>query len=229
MNQADKGCDVELVVDKSTKTARNVMFSPKPNDICHILRKGTKLNVSSTLRPKMTKEDQNFITSSLGQVIVNWTSISLSSPPGISTNINDQFKDYHGPLSIKNSQPIRCYSPVCHIESTPFETSTKIEPPLPKVLTPFQVRYVVTNKTKQLQHLKINMRDVDKDILSSGMLVSGVLDGDISLGPKESKILRYTVLVTRVGKMSLPAMSVSSTRYKSWVIRTTDETFFVAP
>jgi len=229
MDQADKGCDMELVEDNSTKIARNVMFSPKPNDICHILRKGTKLNISSTLRPKMTKHDQDFITSSLGQVIVNWTSMSLSSPSGIRTNINDQFKDYHGPLSIQNSQPIRCYSPVCHIESTPFETSTTIEPPLPKVLTPFQVRYVVTNKTKQLQHLKISMRDIDKDILSSGMLISGVLDGDISLGPKESKVLRYSVLVTRVGKISLPVMSVSSTRYNSWVIRTTDETFFVTP
>ena len=216
------------MVTGKTERLSNVLFTPKPNDICHILKKGTKFTLSTLLLPTIRNlspysNSVKFVTTFMGKVVIGWTPIPMETPKGISTNIADKFEYNHGPLPIPDSQPIYCHGPTCYIESTPFDASIEIDPPMPKVSIPFQVRYIIGNKTNLHQHLKITMHKTGNGASSNGMLISGLLNGELCVGPMETKILSYSILVTRVGKTSLPKMNISSVRYNSWVIYTTDD------
>ena len=58
-------CEIELVTGKKVPRPSsstndnddddpNVLFSPKPNDICHMLRHGSRFTIAYTARPQMT-------------------------------------------------------------------------------------------------------------------------------------------------------------------------------
>jgi len=53
---------------------------------------------------------------------------------------------------------------------------------------------------------------------SSGILVSGLVAGDLQLGPYKSKTLAYSALVMKAGKVPMPVLNVISSRYQSWII-----------
>ncbi len=123
----------------------------------------------------------------------------------------------HGPLPLEGLPPLKRTGPIVYVEATPFEASFSTIPSIPKVAAPFEVRYSLTNKTELQQRIKVSM--VETEGTSNGMLVSGVINGEIVLGPMESKVLRYSLLVTKVGKTILPTLNVSCLRYNSWIIR----------
>jgi len=253
-------CDVELVTGKKGRKPqppsssnindnnnKNVLFSPKPNDICHKLRYGSKFNVAFTARPKIShsNKDKNnttmvqHTTTRLGAINLKWVPISLP----IAANINftshhrndDGCRKYHGPLPIPNLHPIRLDGPVCYVESTPFQASRCTIPPIPKVACPFEVRYKVGNRTEMHQKIRIAMNEgggilgggVDTD---GGVLVSGIIGGEMNLGPMESKEFSYLMLFTTVGRSTLPTLHVSSMRYGTWIIHgDKEESVFVTP
>lgn len=87
---------------------------------------------------------------------------------------------------------------------------------------------MLTNKTTLQQRIKVSM--IETEGTSNGILVSGIINGEFVLGPMEDKVLRYSLLVTKIGKTVLPALSVSSLRYNSWIIRSGEEdSIYVLP
>ena len=72
------------------------------------------------------------------------------------------------------------------------------------------------------------MNDSETSASSQNMLVSGTINGEISLGPLEIKNLSYVLLVTKVGDITIPTIDVSSIRYNSWVVHGSNR-IFVSP
>jgi hypothetical protein len=102
-----------------------------------------------------------------------------------------------------------------------------------RVAVPFHVTYHIKNKTSLYQKLKVVLNDADPaNIEARGFLITGLVNGEIALGPFESHTLSYTVLATRAGKIGMPEVGVSSNRYKTWVIHeapSTRRTLFISP
>jgi len=254
-------CEIELVPGKKvckpqqppppyTDDDPNILFSPKPNDICHMLRYGSKFNVSFTARPKLISHHPNagfsnataiqYANARLGAIDLNWIPISFPIASDITCTSHhrndDGCRKYHGPLPIPNLYPIRLNGPVCYVESTPFQASRRTIPPIPKVSTPFEVRYRITNKTEMHQKIRITMNEGGDDVMSavtngdSGVLVSGLIGGEMNLGPMEVKEFSYLMLFTTVGRSTMPTLHVSSIRYGTWIIHgEREESIFVTP
>jgi len=104
------------------------------------------------------------------------------------------------------------------VESTPFEAKISSMPQSPKVAVPFEVGFTITNKTTVHQSLKIEMKDSDSRS-STDVLISGLCNGHIYLGPQEQRLIVFYILATKAGKVFLPNLNISSARYNSWVIR----------
>ena len=223
------------LVSGQFQTQSNVLFSPKADDLCHILKQRAKFNVTFSVRPEMRNpnfdlESAQYITSHLGSVLVEWTPIPIAYSESMNMIVGKGSHDgYHGPLPIMDLPPIRLRCPLCYIEATPFAASLTDIKAMPKVTKPFAVNYQVTNNTSLHQKLRIAMSETDNPVDSDGILVSGLINGDIVLGPHESKVFSYTVLVTKVGKSSLPSLAISSARYKTWVINDKQVNIFVTP
>jgi hypothetical protein len=74
--------------------------------------------------------------------------------------------------------------------------------------------------------------DGSRSSMSEGILVSGLVTGDIHLAPFESQTLFYTAFATKAGKTTMPALSISCDRYETWVIKDEPESsrvVFVMP
>jgi hypothetical protein len=192
-------------------------------------------NVTFSVRSKIRNtnfesESAQYVTSRLGFIVVEWVPIPIAFTGNISPIIDKgQYGGYHGPLPIQNLASIHLCCPLCYIEATPFAASLTNIPAMPKVTRPFEVHYQISNHTSLHQRLRVAMSETDNPVDSDGILVSGLINGDLVLGPRESKIFSYTLLVTKVGKTALPSLAVSSTRYKTWVINDKQVNIFVTP
>jgi len=182
------------------------------------LSKGSIAGVSYTV--KVTGNNGTNSQLYLGGIRVDWKATKLPLPEEMSGS-TDEFT--HGPLALSHSSTIRFLGPPCNIEQTPFEASLTLLPAAARVATPFDVNYTVKNKTSVHQSLTVSMNE-------GGMLVSGLVKGEMHLGPMESKVLKYTALATKAGRVALPALHVSSHRHNAWVIKGNQERFlFVMP
>jgi uncharacterized protein (DUF58 family) len=83
---------------------------------------------------------------------------------------------------------------------------------------PFEVQYRIKNKTTIHQLLHFHLDETTSATTDGGLIVSGLLDGELSLAPSEQQIISLTVLPTRPGELTFPGLQVSSERYNSWVI-----------
>uniref|UniRef100_A0A7S0ADA9 Uncharacterized protein n=1 Tax=Minutocellus polymorphus TaxID=265543 RepID=A0A7S0ADA9_9STRA len=108
-------------------------------------------------------------------------------------------------------------------------------PASPKVAVPFDVKYCIKNQTPYHQKLNLSMSEAhpgDNLDASDTVLVSGFVNGEVQLGPSESRLLCYSALAMRAGKTPMPALNISSQRYRSWVINDGQEKpryFYVMP
>lgn len=91
------------------------------------------------------------------------------------------------------------------------------------------------NRTEMHQKIRIAMNE-GGGILGGGgdtdgaVLVSGIIGGEMNLGPMESKEFSYLMLFTTVGRSTMPTLHVSSMRYGTWIIHgDTEESIFVTP
>ena len=219
----DEECKVSLV-QRSNASFPEVLYAPKINDFCNQLTNGSKLKIAYTVCPEVkaleidASEYAQAASAPLGAVSIAWTPIPLPKPEHISESMtNDEFARKHGPLPIKDLPPYSRIGPIFYIEVTPFDGSFETVPSMPRVSVPFEVRYTVKNKTKLQQRIQVSMTE-SADATNS-MLVSGVINCDLLLGPGESKSLRYSLLVTKVGRTALPALNISSLRFDSWIIK----------
>ena len=103
----------------------------------------------------------------------------------------NEYGGNHGPLSIKKVKVVKQKGPTCYFEMTPFVACFKTIPPMPKVGNPFEVKYQICNKTTLHQRLRVLMNDSDAIVLSYSMLVSGVINREIVLGPLKKKVILF--------------------------------------
>jgi hypothetical protein len=211
-------------VQRKNAIFSDLLYTSKSDDFCSQLRNGSRLKIGYTICPEVNAVEINdseyaqATFASLGAVTIAWTPMALPVPEYIAELAqNNEFARKHGPLPIKALPQYSRTGPTFYVEATPFYASFETVPSMPKVAVPFEVRYTVTNTTKLQQRIRVCMTESVGS--TNDMLVSGIINGDLLLGPSESKCLRYSLLVTKVGKTILPALNVSSLRYNTWIIR----------
>ncbi len=222
---------VELIRSKNRDTS-NVLYSPGQEGICKSLNHGMKVDIAFAVRPViLAKSKKESAVGHLGTISLDWSPVPLQkSDCHMILQKNDKFNGLHGPLPVKSLQPLHYDCPSCHVEKTPFEASFQTIPDIPKVGNPFEVRYQITNCTKFHQRLRVVMNDSESTAPSKNMLISGIINGEINLGPLEDKVLSYSLLVTKVGQTTIPSLDVSSIRYNTWIVHgTTMNKIFVSP
>ena len=205
-----------------------VVFKAKAGDIGRQLGTGSKFAVSWTARANMQSAYlKGSVTSALGELIVYWHPTPMRVPEDVvlqdstSTPIRT-----HGPLALETPSIIRFKGPPCYIENSPFEASAEQIPDRIRQSQAFDVAYSITNKTPLDQQL-----DIQLVTSGDGFLVSGLMNGNVDLGPFERHTFSFTVVPTRVGEVSLPLVAVASNRYQTWVIHehSSNRNVFVIP
>ena len=146
----------------------------------------------------------------------------------------DDFAGRHGPLQLERPAVCRFSGPLCHVESAPFEVIPENLPDSIKFAAPFEVKYRVRNKTPVDQEFEMILQDSPApggESPDHGFLIGGDVNKTTSLGPFESHSFSYTTVPMKVGRVYLPSISISSQRYKTWVIRESIERrqIFVQP
>lgn len=161
------------------------------------------------------------VSSSLGVVSVDWIPSTLKLPEEITLAGLEDSVAAHGPLQLTSPSTCRFMGPPCYIENAPFEATVEGLPASLRVAEPFDVVYHIKNKTSFDQKLLVQLDDSEPagNDSSQGFLISGVVNGAISLGPFETHTLSYTALATRTGQITMPRVGVSSDRYKTWLIQ----------
>lgn len=210
-----------MVNARDNSTDNNILYVQKDSDIQKCLASGSNLQIGYVVKPSMILRDDNSPRVSslpLGALEVKFLPIGLNneSYPVLQSKI-DIFSSYYGPLPIRNLPPYRRSGPICYIEETSFEVSVETVPNMPKVGIPFEICYNILNKTVFQQKLSVSMIENEGSV--SGMLVAGFINAEIVLGPKENKVFRYSLLATKIGKISPPTLNVSSLRNNTWIIR----------
>jgi hypothetical protein len=173
------------------------------------------------------------VSASLGLVSVDWLPTTLKLPEEVTDNGYADSITTHGPLRLMTPSTCRFMGPPCYIENAPFEAAMDGLPESLRVATPFDVTYQIKNKTSLDQKLRVILNDAEPaSDESHGFLVSGLVNGEISVGPFETHTLSYTALATRAGKIWMPQVCVSSDRYKTWIIKESQgskRSLFVVP
>jgi len=170
-------------------------------------------------------------TTSLGVISIHWNPIAIPLSTS-KTNMN------HGPLPSVSPCNIKFLAPQVRVEYAPFEAKLSTFPySPPNVSTPFHITYSIKNKTPLHQKLSVTMSELPinttatdntggatsptsiiEKVKSDGILLSGYINGEVTLSPHETKTFEYCILAIRAGSIMLPTLSVASLRYKSWVV-----------
>jgi len=206
---------------------KKLLYESMPGKLGSKLRTGAKFGLSYTVQAELKNQTTNqSIKGCLGVVCVKWLPIAIAD---VATGAEGQFLR-HGPLVIEDTPRIRFRGPTCSIEHAPFETTLDALPPCPRLALPFEIRYQIKNKTELHQKLQVAVQESGTDDgMGERLLLSGLVNGDICLAPFETQCVAYTALATRAGKTNMPAISVSSVRYKTWVIKEGSNEIFVIP
>ena len=196
-----------------------LLYKADANDPCRKLNLGSKFSLAWTAQVNLTSSYmKGSVSTSLGVISVDWLPSSLDLPEEVATAGKTDLATGHGPLRLAAVPCCRFMGPPCYIENAPFETSMQKMPSYLRVAVPFDVTYYIKNKTTRDQKLKVLLDDAAPSDESHGFLISGFINGEISVGPLETYSLSYTALATRTGKIPMPPVCVSSDRFKTWVI-----------
>ena len=216
-------CSISLVRKENTESS--VLYEANGNEFCSKLTHGSKLKIAYTVRPKLSPVAKShhgqLAPTPLGLLKISFKPLPLNVDNGPELQFEDKFPSNHGPLPIEKLPPFRQRGPVVYVEGTPFEASFSTIPSIPRVASPFEVKYNLVNTTNLQQRIKVCMNESKRR--SNDMLVSGIVNGELTLGPREAKVIRYSILVSKIGKAVLPALNISSVRYNSWIIRSSQE------
>jgi hypothetical protein len=174
------------------------------------------------------------VSASLGILSISWSPNPVEVPDEVTESGYSESITTHGPLRLDSPVICRFMGPPCYIENAPFETTMDRLPDYLEVATPFDITYHIKNKTALDQKLNISLKEMEQGVNdpSLGLMVAGLVTGEISLGPFETHTLSYTAIATSTGKIQAPQVCVSSHRYSTWLIQESQgesRTLFVAP
>lgn len=189
-----------------------------------MLSPGSSIFVSYATVAKLRSDyKKGSVSARLGSLVVEW------APSPMDLELDEKIKylgplveSGHGPLDIGSPLISRFPGPACYIESPPFETYLCPLPSQPQVYSPFQLSYSIENKTNQHQTLLVNINLGEGGIgrqMTDDLLVSGLVSGELQLGPRETQQFCYTIVPTKTGKTFLPGLGISSLRHNTWVIK----------
>lgn len=211
-------CEFRLL---SGKDDNGLIYKAAQEDPCRKLILGSKFSCTWVADVVMKSNYlKGSVDASFGVISVDWWPTNIRLPEEVTKAGFGEAIVAHGPLRLEKPSTSSFLGPACYIESAPFETQVDVPSSSLKVAEPFDVTYHIKNKTSLDQRLKVVL---DESNLSqghdtNGFLISGLINGEISLGPFESHVLSFTALATRAGKLLMPRVRVSSERYKTWVI-----------
>jgi len=207
---------------KSVSDGNEVLYSSSSsNIIMHQPRLGTKLSLSySVTLQKHAAASGNMAP--LGTVSVDWTPASLALHTDLDSTDASALNGnlVHGPLALEKMVPLTFQGPLCRIMDAPFSVKLSQRPSLPKVCSPFCIKYRVTNNTAKSQSLKLAMNS-DADETAPQFLASGKMKEHLELAPFEERTLNFTLMSMLAGEILRPAMTLTSDRYQTWVVNET--------
>jgi hypothetical protein len=219
---------------KSGDGDSDVLYTAGLSEVSRVLSPSSKFSLAYSVQGYL-HDGYKVGGETLGAILVDWLPSTIQLPDdvqGDSTGLDGV--SAHGPLALGTPSTMSFVGPTCYIESTPFEAKLQSIQSTPKVAVPFEVNYQIKNKTKVHQMLWVSMNDASagEDVSTDGLLISGMINGELCLAPDEEQLLSYTVLALRAGKAALPSLRVSSERYKTWVInedRTCNRPLYIFP
>lgn len=226
-NDTDKSPE-SLTLQSSNGSA--TLYSPDPSDPCRVLSIGSKLTVAYTVTPSLrSAPDSAGVKATLGTILVDWKPSSLPLPSDAQLDEGGLGEiNSHGPLRLHTPSTIRFSGPACWIEVAPFEAAAESMPAAPRMGVPFALSYRIKNKTNLHQAISVRVKDsTPRDM--DGLVFSGMTHGEVSLAPSETQIISYMVLATRAGRVLLPELEVSSTRYPSWIVKEASRHIHIFP
>ena len=215
----DAPCSFALV--SATTSSGKVLYQAEPEDPCRHLQQGSKFAVSWTTDVNMKDEfKKGSVSSSLGVISVDWQPTHLAVPDEVADQKVLGGISGHGPLLLESASTCRFMGPPCYIEHAPFHAVLGSLPTCPKVAVPFDISYRIRNKTHLVQKLLIHVdeQEVSDATELEGLILSGLVKGDVQVGPGEEYILTYSAIPTRTGTLSLPKLSIASDRHKTWIV-----------
>jgi tetratricopeptide (TPR) repeat protein len=196
------------------------LYKGETNNPCRTLSIGSK--ISFAWMAEVTMEDayrEERLAASLGTISINWQPSSMELPEEVKVMREDDVVGTHGPLKLHTPSTCHFRGPLCYIESAPFEAKSERLPDSIQVAIPFEVTYTIKNTTPLDQDVEMLLKDESNE----SFLISGIVNKRTSLGPYESHSFSYTAIPMRVGEVDLPAISISSKRYKTWVVNEASE------
>lgn len=230
---ADSPVSFELQSTDPSLPGNGVIYQSTKDDPCRLLSAGSRFGISYAIRAKLDPGNAGGVSSSLGSVLVDWLPSTLSLPAEFKKSDCSSLDDIraHGPLALDFPATIRFRGPSCYVDRVPFEAERLALESDPTVGNPFEVCYRIRNVTAVHQLLHLRVGETMAGFPESGLMIAGLTNGDIWLGPSESQIVSFTVLPTRPGELKLPSFQLFSDRYQSWLIdsSTQKDCIFVLP
>ena len=224
-------CNFKLL---SGHVDNGTLYKGELNNPCRTLGIGSKISFAWMTEVTMDiayREER--LSASIGAISIHWQPSPLELSEEVKFMKEDSFAGSHGPLKLLRPATCQFSGPLCCIESAPFEAKAEHLPDVIQVAAPFEVTYSIRNKTPVDQELEMRLQDSSSpgDVSNNSFLISGLVNKRTSLGPFESHSFSYTAVPMKVGQLELPSISISSKRYKTWVIREALErrSIFVLP
>eukprot|EP00977_Amphora_coffeiformis_P018773 scaffold6717_cov160-Amphora_coffeaeformis.AAC.1 len=206
----------ESLQTKLLSSTDGKVYTANPKDPSRILSGSSKFSAAYTIQVLLPDGVPGPVKSSMGTLVVDWLPRPLEFPFEVSPDGKIDGILGHGPLALENqASSVRFACPSCHVERAPFATSLSVEPPIPKVGQEFSVKYRVENRTESQQVIAVNWAGEED---STSLLVSGLMEGTIALGPGEAQTLAYTAVALVSGHVKLPEAAIISTKYKTRIV-----------
>jgi hypothetical protein len=192
------------------------VYEADSRDPSRILSGSSKFSLVYSVRTNLSENTPGPVTGSLGTLNVDWLPRPLELPFEVSSDGKLGGVTGQGPLALeKQASSVRFSCPPCHVERAPFSASLSVDPPIPKLGQGFDVRYRVENRTNLQQTVTVHWSDHEE---TPTLLVSGLIEGSLTLGPGESQTVAYTAVALVSGHIKLPAASLISTKFKTRVV-----------
>ncbi|KAL9179298.1 hypothetical protein ACHAXT_008588 [Thalassiosira profunda] len=214
---------VNVVNENETEQKKKNLFSSASRSFMQKATRGLRLSLSYSVDAQMDVEKgSGDETIPLGALSVAWEPNSLPPIDPLPTDTNatamDDFGLIHGPLGLPNLPPVVFHGPPCQVLSAPFRAKLLNCRSAPRVGSPFDICYQVTNRTAKTQALQVTLND-EQD--SAQLLGSGKLKEEVQMAPFEEKTFSFSFVSMVAGRVPRPPLTISSGRHQTWVINET--------